>query len=109
MIYKSTRAAFCRSRRRGSAVPITMKRSAICGAAVALSTGLAFGAADPTAPLQIGHRLELFIDRYLIAELHNATLRLGQPRREEIVLRFDQPWEGPFAGALGVIQDKDVY
>jgi hypothetical protein len=86
-----------------------MKRPAICWGAVTLSAGLAFGAGDPAAPLQIGHRLELFVDRYLIADLHNATLRLGQPRREEIVLRFNQPWEGPFAGALGVIQDKDVY
>ena len=61
------------------------------------------------SPVDIGSRLELFVDRYVIAEMNGVELRLGRPQPQEVVLRFDLPWEIPFAGALTVLKDGDVY
>ena len=46
-------------------------------------------------PLNIGNRRELFWDDALIETSRTtAEARLHAPRREEIVLRHDAPWEG---------------
>lgn len=61
-------------------------------------------------PIPVGDRLELFVDRHLIGTLNNVTHQLREPRREEIVLRFDQPWEGAASGAyVTVIKDGAVF
>ena len=57
----------------------------------------------------IGHRLELFVDRHLIENMQNCTLRLHSPRPAEKVLRFDRPWEGPFCGYVSVVKDGSTY
>lgn len=67
---------------------------------------LSTGAQDP---IQLGDRLELFVDRHLISELHGARLQLGQLRDEGTVLRFDRPWEGRFSGYSTVIRDGDRF
>jgi len=59
--------------------------------------------------IYIGSRRELFVDSYLIADLDGAHLRLHDPRDEGPVLRFDEPWEGPFCGYVTVIKDRDKY
>ncbi len=59
--------------------------------------------------VDISSRRELFVDRYLIADLDGARLRLHQPRDEGPVLKFDKPWEGPFCGYVTVIKDRDKY
>ncbi len=62
------------------------------------------------APLvEIGARRELFVDHHVIDVLHGVQLVLHAPRDEGIVLRFDQPWEGPFCGYCTVIRDEDTY
>ena len=66
-------------------------------------------AADDTQPLDIGTRRELFADQYLIDTLRDVRLVLHTPRDEGIVVRFDQPWEGPFCGYCTVIQDGPTY
>ncbi len=65
-------------------------------------------ARDSVIP-DIGTRRELFVDRYLIDTLSHARLQLSQPRQEEIVLRFDRPWEGPFSGYTTVIRDGNGF
>lgn len=55
--------------------------------------------------LDIGSRLEPFFDRHLVAETKGASLRLHEPRDEGVVLKFDQPWEGPFSAYCTVIDD----
>ena len=60
-------------------------------------------------PLEIGARRELFVDQYLIDTMHDVRLVLHTPRDEGIVVRFDQPWEGPFCGYCTVIQDGPLY
>ena len=63
-------------------------------------------AAEATA---VGSRRELFVDRALIERTEGLRLQLHEPRDEGIVLRFDQPHEGPFAGYATVMRDGDKY
>ena len=60
-------------------------------------------------PLDIGARRELFVDRHLIERLDNVCLKLHEPRDEGEVLRYDQPWEGPFCAYDTVIHDGDTF
>jgi len=72
--------------------------------------------AHPTPPMQsdsvldIGSRLELFADDYLIDELKGeARLCLHHPDPREIVLVHDAPWEGTGSGYHSVFQDGKKY
>ena len=86
---------------------LRLPRMHAVGAALALLlAGPAMRAADA---VDIGSRLELFVDRYLVDQLDGVRLKLGQPQPHEIVLRFEEPWELPFAGALSVLQADGVY
>ncbi len=67
------------------------------------------GSAKEATVRDIGSRLELFVDRWLIGEMKGARLKLHHPVPREVVLRFDKPWEGLFSGYITVIQDGDVY
>ena len=65
---------------------------------------------EPEEPvLNIGSRLELFVDSFLIDKLDNMQLVLHAPEDAGPVLYFDEPWEGPFCGYATVIRDDDVY
>ena len=81
--------------------------SIVAGAAVA---GLSLGADEgdePTASLavDVGSRLELFVDDWLIDGRQNVHLRLHGPVRREVVLHFDAPWEGAVSGYVGLFRD----
>lgn len=70
--------------------------------------GVAASAAA-TAPIPIGTRRELFVDRHLIESMDGARLQLHSPQAAEPAIRFDQPWEGAFAGYATVIKGDDLY
>jgi len=58
----------------------------------------------------IGSRLELFVDEALVSRfVGDAGFRLHRPRRREIVLRTDAPWEGNACSYGSVFQDGDLY
>ncbi len=60
--------------------------------------------------LEIGSRLELMVDRYLIDSMSGgARLELHRPERNEIVMQTDEPWEGNASGYQSVFQDGSVY
>lgn len=59
--------------------------------------------------LNIGSRLELFVDDWLIDTMRNVLLKLHRPIRREIVLYFDAPWEGPSSAYVTVMKDDDRY
>ena len=46
------------------------------------------------SPIDIGVRLELFVDDYLIDEIDGATQRLHQPQPQDVACVHDNPWEG---------------
>jgi hypothetical protein len=64
--------------------------------------------ANPPA-LDIGSRLELFVDDLLIDRLKGAALKLHEPQPAEVVLRFDAPWEGAFSGYATVLWDSNRF
>jgi hypothetical protein len=59
--------------------------------------------------IDIGSRLELFVDEYLIDRLAGATLTIHRPSPQNVVLRFDRPWEGNACGYVSVFKDGDTY
>ncbi|UCG59069.1 MAG: hypothetical protein JSU70_06080 [Phycisphaerales bacterium] len=59
--------------------------------------------------IDIGSRLEPFVDRHLIDRLDGTRLVLHAPHDEGPVLKFDLPWEGPFCGYCTVIKDDEKY
>ncbi len=61
------------------------------------------------APIDIGTRRELFVDRFLIDSMSNTHLRLARPERREVALEADAPWEdGAFFPYSLIEQDGRV-
>lgn len=61
-------------------------------------------------PINIGSRRELFVDLALADHVAGAVaIKLHQPVRREIALKFDQPWEGNASGYTTVFQDGDRF
>ena len=59
--------------------------------------------------LDIGSRLELFVDDFLVAERKGeARLRLHNPQRREIVFVNDASWEGSACASYTVFRDGDI-
>jgi hypothetical protein len=58
-------------------------------------------------PIQIGSRLELFIDDALIDRLGGAERRLHHPVPQEVSMEFDRPWEGNHCGGQSVLRTDD--
>ena len=56
--------------------------------------------------VDIGSRMEMFVDSYLIDSQRNLSLQLQTPVRREVVLVTDKPWEGVSSAYFTVIQDK---
>jgi hypothetical protein len=61
------------------------------------------------AAIQLGSRLELFVDDFLVERLDGTTLKLHEPTLAGLALRFDQPWEGAFCGYVTVIKDGNTF
>ena len=62
------------------------------------------GSALAGDPIRIGVRRELLVDDYLIDRIEGqAALRLHRPTAREIVLVFDQPWEGNSCAAYTTV------
>ena len=61
-----------------------------------------------SSPIELGARLELFLDDYLIERMQGVSFVLHQPQRAESVLRPEHPWEGSSLGHVTVFQDGEV-
>jgi hypothetical protein len=57
----------------------------------------------------LGNRLELFVDSFLIDRMEGTTLVLHHPVDEGEVMPFDKPWEGAFSAYVTVIRDGDLF
>lgn len=77
-------------------------------AVAASSLGRAAEAPDDGI-INLGDRLELFVDDFLIDSMDGAELKLHSPQRAEKVLEFDKPWEGSTCGFFTVIEDNGVF
>ena len=70
--------------------------------------GQTAGVRDSGQPLDLGTRWELFVDNFLVASTRGAALKLQEPRRAEVVLVLDAPWEGPTSAYFSVLRDGEV-
>lgn len=86
--------------------PLWITAVAVIGVIV-LALGL-YGSAKKTdkESRNIGTRLQLFVDDWLIESMQNVSLQLHRPAKREVVFRFDAPWEGPESGYVSVMQDE---
>ena len=57
--------------------------------------------------LDIGSRLELFVDDYLIDRMDNVRQELQHPVPQEVAFTFDKPWEGDTSFYVTVFEDTD--
>ena len=96
----------------GSLVKKTMMKTFLI-IIVLLSSSILFAQRSPDKSkndiIDIGSRLELFIDDFLIDKLVNTRMVLNEPKDEGEVLFFDKPWEGPFCGYATIINDNGKY
>ncbi len=61
-------------------------------------------------PIEIGSRLELFVDDHIIERATGgAQLRLHRPTRREVAMVFDAPWEGNNSAYVTVFRDGPIY
>jgi hypothetical protein len=90
-----------------SSVPTILGWLCLC-IFVGVITVVAETAASET-PLDIGGRLELFVDTRLIGSLDGVSLRLHEPVQAGVALAFDKPWEGAFCGYCTVLHDGGLY
>lgn len=64
---------------------------------------------DAQDVVNIGSRLELLVDDYLVDHLATgARFVLHHPRPQEVVMDYDEPWEGSGCGYQAVFRDGDL-
>jgi hypothetical protein len=90
-------------------------RDALVVACLLMGVGGGLGStAEPPqaapAPLVIGSRRQLFVDRRLVDRLEGeARLVLHSPQSQEIAVRSEEPWEGSAPRYMTVFRDGDRY
>jgi hypothetical protein len=73
---------------------------------VFLPTSIAFSA----EPVDIGNRLELFVDNHLFDETKgDVRQQLILPEPKEVVFETGEPWEGNTSGYYTLFRDGDLY
>ncbi len=66
--------------------------------------------AHSAEPIDIGNRLELFVDDHLIGDIKgDARQQLLRPEPKEVVFVADAPWEGNTSGYYTYFRDGDLY
>jgi hypothetical protein len=66
--------------------------------------------ANSAEPIDVGNRLELFVDGHLIGETTgDVRQELLKPEPKEVVFMADQPWEGNTSGYYSYFRDGDIY
>ena len=76
-----------------------------------LSGLLAIGLTQVSAePINIGSRLELFVDQYVVDRLTGGVqLYVHRPKPQEVVLVTGEPWEGNTSAYYSIFQDGDRF
>ena len=62
-----------------------------------------------TQAINIGSRLELFVDDHVVDRLSEAARTMRRPVPRDVSLTFDRPWEGNSCNYVSVIRDGGVY
>ena len=68
------------------------------------------GIALAKVPVNVGGRRELFLDDVMVERMVGGAQRVfHHPVAREVVMKFDQPWEGNACGFVTVFKDSDRY
>ena len=59
--------------------------------------------------IDVGSRRELFVDGHLVDRQRDVALQLHSPVPREVVIEFDEPWEGNISGYATVFHDGDRF
>ena len=87
-----------------------LSQGAACASALLLLALATSGPASAQAEVRdLGSRLELFVDDYLVESMSGVTRELHSPERKGPVMIFDRPWEGGATCYITVFQDGDLY
>ncbi len=78
-------------------------------ATVVLTLTASLPAAERAEPIEIGSRLELLVDDFLIESRQRLTFELHRPVRAEKVLEPEHAWEGSHLGHVSILPDGDRY
>jgi len=69
-----------------------------------------YSAVHCAEPIDIGNRLELFVDGHLIGKVTgDVRQQLLRPEPKDVVFVADEPWEGNTSGYYTYFQDGDLY
>ena len=75
-----------------------------------LGTWATLAGAEEPPVLDVGSRLEPFVDDFLIDKMDGgARLHLHKPTRREVIFVADKPWEGNICGHFTLFHDGDHY
>jgi hypothetical protein len=72
------------------------------------SQGIDLAGPSPAA-IDIGSRLELFVDDFLIEEMNGLSLLLNHPEPRDVAIVFNKPWEGNTSAYVTVFQDGSLF
>lgn len=61
------------------------------------------------APLEVGTRLEMFVDDFLVDRMAGTRLKLSEPIPAGVALRFDSHWDGACSGFATILPDGGKY
>ncbi len=59
--------------------------------------------------IDVGSRLELFVDDFLVEEMSGVELMLHSPQSAGKALEFNKPWEGNTSFYVNILKDDDRY
>jgi len=76
---------------------------------VLIAGSVAGGTAAAAEALEIGDRLELMVDDYLIDRMDGTHLELHKPTAREVVIVHDAPWEGNGSREHVILRQGDTY
>ena len=86
-----------------------VRASSLCLLLGMMAAVVAPGEEQARKPLDVGSRLELFVDDYLVESMRGLDLVLQQPRPAGKVMVFDRPWEGVSTSEITMFKDGDRY
>ena len=86
-----------------------LKRTGVFLAAIAFATIVSPPANAIVDILDIGSRLELFVDDWLIDQMDGVRLELKKPIDVGKVMDFNEPWEGSENNYMHIFQDGDKW
>jgi hypothetical protein len=83
-----------------------MKRTVRRILAIVISLSNPLWSTAQQKPIMLHNQRELFADDYLLEKLDKIEIRQGVPVSGGVALKFNEPWEGAFAGAyISIIND----